>query len=1435
MSNTVTLTVKINSDGGLELIGTKAEKAAAGLGKVDAAQEKAAKSGAKQTKQNKGVAGATSNSTKAFSKMTTGITGGLVPAYAVLAANVFALTAAFGALRRAAAFEQLEEGLIRVGNAAGSNLPYVAENLREITGAAVSMEAAMSSTALAFSSGFSSTQLEGLTKVAKGASQALGRDMEDALTRLVKGTAKLEPEILDELGIMVRLDDAVDAYATTLDKTGDQLTQFERRQAFLTATITQGEKKFGDVADAIDPNAYDQLAAAFNDLSKAAFGLMNNVLTPLVGFLASSPTALMGVLAAFGSTLLSTILPAIGQMSEGHQKAAKTAQISAKKASQVISKEYTTASKNVSDGLKIIPKSLKDLTPKIKAGTLSLKEQDKIVKVLKKSETLRAAQLAGGLDSTRIKRTAELQQIREQITLTQQLRNTEKQQGLQSQQAKRATGRGRSSTITAAALKRMDAADGIMGKFRAAVAGTNAQMKLVGKTSGTMWTKIRVGATAARGAVTLFGTALLNAIPIIGQILMVASLLWPVFQKMFGKGELESTLDKITDSFGSFARIGLQLKETLENTSSESERFVAILKVQVGVLNQIIAGYKKYNEAVKSGRIDNLIEKQRILTKAEEELANVRDNQGTRTTNQQIVTVERYTASVTAAQLVVDGLKSSLDAIDKDAAIIFTQQAIDNISASPELTKNMSLELAGLGVILEEVKNGAISTGEGLSTAITGVLGEKEKVLASIMLAQTVMADFTGAINKMGAKSSSPFDDLINKAKILQNEFTKAGELGTAGQDAFILSAVGLEEQLERVRDAYEIDERGGALSDNAAVDTLVAKLIEARDVIITTKAAIKTQGIEFKKLNKIAKANPDVMERALTIQESILDSKQLAIDKEIEIYTVAGTLVENAEQIKILNEQTNAILVERLLQGEKQATVDVARAEQAKRFNNIKAKEFASTKAIFDIETRMMKNAQTRMAADRGRDLTAVENLDTHNKNKKRRMDMIKQEETAKLITVGIEYDLLDAQLKLEKIKATRAGASVAELAQFATIANLYKDGRDAATDLVKKQAAGARDDDSTTGSVLQNTALQDSRTTGGTQGERLTAAMGTGGAFNNENASIGDKTAAAVNAMQPMIDLMGPEGALISAVTQGAVAITDAWSFAFDQMGKDGVSNMAVALEAGVATLGAIGSMMSASSSQRISAIDDEIAAEQKRDGQSAKSIAKIKQMEAKKEAMAKKAFNVNKAIQLAQVVMSTAAGVMNLWADPKMVASGMAATLTPWVIGLGAAQAAIIASTSYAGGGGKVSAGAPPSEISVGSRSNTVDLARGNNAGGELSYMRGDSGTGRGATDFTPSFSGSKYKSRFAGGTTRYKVGEQGPEMFIPDRPGRIATAGETQDMGAPTNISFNIQAVDAVGVENVLIQQKGHIIKMIREAANEHGEFFLENVREEAYEQ
>jgi hypothetical protein len=166
------------------------EKQSKGTKKNSEEQKKASKTTRELYRNHQGLAQNTSNSSKAFAKQAQGMQGTLVPAYAALAANIFALTALFGALGRAQGLRQVEAGLIAVGEAAGQNLPYAAEQLVKLTGHAISTKQAMEATAVATSANFSTVQLEKLTKVAAGASKALGRDMGDALDRLVRGRAR---------------------------------------------------------------------------------------------------------------------------------------------------------------------------------------------------------------------------------------------------------------------------------------------------------------------------------------------------------------------------------------------------------------------------------------------------------------------------------------------------------------------------------------------------------------------------------------------------------------------------------------------------------------------------------------------------------------------------------------------------------------------------------------------------------------------------------------------------------------------------------------------------------------------------------------------------------------------------------------------------------------------------------------------------------------------------------------------------------------------------------------------------------------------------------------------------------------------------------------------------------------------------------------------
>ena len=301
------------------------------------------------------------------------------------------------------------------------------------------------------------------------------------------------------------------------------------------------------------------------------------------------------------------------------------------------------------------------------------------------------------------------------------------------------------------------------------------------------------------------------------------------------------------------------------------------------------------------------------------------------------------------------------------------------------------------------------------------------------------------------------------------------------------------------------------------------------------------------------------------------------------------------------------------------------------------------------------------------------------------------------------------------------------------------------------------------------------------------------------------------------------------------GADAVAGAWSnvsAVFSKVGEDGVAS-ATAMEKGAAitaaagaAIAAVGSMLAAKSAEKIKAIDQEIAAEQKRDGKSAASMAKIKALEAKKEKEKKKAFEVDKKMKMAQILMSTATAVMQSFTNAGGFPLGLPMAIAMGAIG--AMQLAAVASTSYSGGGSSGGSSVPAS-VSVGERSNSVDVSQ-KASGSELAGLRGGNTANIGGMPPTPAFMGSKYRA--AGGPTAgYVVGEQGPELFVPETSGRVVPNDEMRN-SQPLNVNFTIQAIDSSNFTDALTTQRGNIIGMIREAANTYGETFLESVNDTA---
>ena len=1560
MSNTVTLTLKINDNGDLALVTKQAKKTAAGMKQVDEATKKANTSQNHYNRGAKGVGQTGLSSAKGFSKMRDSMTGsnGLVGAYATLAANVFALTAAFGALSRASALQQLEKALVATGNAAGANLPYVAEQLRRVTDGATSLEQNMRSTAIAVSAGFNTKQLLNLTKVAKGASIALGRDMGDAMDRLVRGTAKLEPEILDELGIMVRLDEASEKYASALGKTANQLTRFEKQQAFLNATIEEGTKKFETVLDLVDPDPYQKLGAAFQDVTKDIINFVNMGLKPVAKFLSEFPSALYGGILLFGSTIIRQVLPALNTMAASQLVAGKAAAAAAVSSARVMEANYVTAATKVKAAFLTVPASMEGMRAAAMSGTLSLKQLQAMVVTLQKSESMRAAMLHNGNKLTFDQRNLELGQVQALLLATKQQIAAESQRGVAGVNANNMIGKSRSSRNQGRLYNKIDKAGPLKG-FKIASMGAKIQAKEIGRATGTMGKFAAVGNVATK-SMGLFGRATLNAIPAIGGLLFVGSMLLPLFGDLFKKTKLNQTIEEVTASFDSFALASAQLTHFLEGNRTAEEAYQATLAVRVGIMDQISSGIQSIMTVDQEGKNEKVSAAIKGVAEAQATLNTVNASASTGPSSE--------TARANAA-LSLAGAQNTLAKAQANAALVNRGAILVGIAEakirleSIKGTARYAFEMEKLNDIAANVALGdALGyTSEQVTQALADMAKPSDTLQKSIAEAASMSKKYTDQVvkesNKQAGKYGELYQNINGITNALETAATAQKELKQTGPNPAITKDI--KEQAKLLRQILR--EKGGSvigIFKRAGIE------IAENNIAIKEQAALsKVLNNESKRFAKFSKDNAVFKTQELALVQLALTAEKTSLQAKI----------DNAKFLNIGKKDTAEILAMGIQMGDIDRKINdgaddanlilQAKTKGEQKLLKLKMKEAGFAREILKISQKTAKNALILLKAQSG---STVEKDDELKVLQAARAEKSPESQAAKLQTsqakqrIKLEYKLLEIQFDLELARMDRLGkekgwskdqlkeAKAAAKAGKELVSNETTGVLGQALSLEDKKASAKIDADTNKANLLteeikreklsirmamqasystlladqglkelsrhyvlnnldkeekqlrddmkglakddisylkKKLELQDllnkklsierekraelldslgAGTGSNVGGAAITASDNNAAAkaaLDKANAAVkanegpeGDRskdaelaenaaaaraqaTKTAVGGTLGILDEaaaamrnIGPEGELMASVMEGASNMTTAFTAAFEIINSDAskMEKVQAGLSAVGSVISSIGAISKAASEQRIRGIDSEIEAEKKRDGSSKQSLAKIAALEKKKDNEKRKQFNMNKKMQMAMTVINTAQAAMGAYASLSVipfVGPALAAVAAGAIVAMGAMQLSTISATSYQSSGG-VSAGGGPSAISMGDRSNKVDIATSQSARGELAYMRGADGTG-GSGNFKPAFTGAKYRAS-GGETAGFMVGEQGPEMFIPDRSGRIAPADEVQAGGAPAQVTFNINTIDASGVEDMLTVQRGNIIGMIRTAANSYGQSFIEEI-------
>ena len=330
--NKVEIDVKVDDKGTTKKVGLGAKKAGDSI-------DGATRSSDKYAKKQKGVAQAGMNSTKAFSKMTEG-SNGLVAAYASLAAQLFAISAAFQFLKQAGQLKSLQEGQQAYASATGIAMKSLTNDIIAATEAQVTFTDASQAAAIGVASGLNPEQLTELGTAAKNASLILGRDVTDSFNRLVRGVTKAEPELLDELGIILRLDTATENYARNIGKTKDELSAFERSQAVANDVLTQAEEKYGRILEitGASVNKFAQLGKAFDDIINNLKELAVTIGTPLANVLIEYPKMALGAVLLLFKPVVTSILPGLGNVVEATKRVADASKESFKVASSEVAK-----------------------------------------------------------------------------------------------------------------------------------------------------------------------------------------------------------------------------------------------------------------------------------------------------------------------------------------------------------------------------------------------------------------------------------------------------------------------------------------------------------------------------------------------------------------------------------------------------------------------------------------------------------------------------------------------------------------------------------------------------------------------------------------------------------------------------------------------------------------------------------------------------------------------------------------------------------------------------------------------------------------------------------------------------------------------------------------------------------------------------------------
>lgn len=554
--NKVMIDVVVDDKGTTKRVAVNAKKLGIEL-------DKTGNSARNADRQLKGAAQASANTTKNFAKMTQGITGGIVPAYAAFAAQIFALSAAFNFLKRAADLENLRKTQVQFAQSTGQAVNTVTERLRQASQGMLGFREAAQSAAIGAAKGFSASQLNKLAEGSVKLSARLGRSYEDTYDRLVRGISKAEPELLDELGITLRLENATRRYAQALGVNQDSLTEAQRSQAVYNEALRQMNIQTAGIGD-VSANPFQVLLKTFEEIAQTITAKVLPLFTELANFINRNADAAAIAFTALGALILVNI----AGLTEGIKGALGSIFGFAGSATSMLGRGVELAGKGVAAAIEPVIQEIKEAEDRLLAAA-----KDSATKARNAAKTL----VGKGAKSTT------LQKIADGIEVTPQALGRLKKDLARVKKEIKETGETASEAFAGATVD--------------AIEEVEKELETLGRTSLTTGQKIKKGL----GVIAVFGVkGLRKSVQLtIGTFRLLgttASIVGKGINKAMGlamKGTF--ILAALQAIYEAFQKINEAPFTFLKNVESVARK---VLEVFEGIINFVLKGANKILESL---------------------------------------------------------------------------------------------------------------------------------------------------------------------------------------------------------------------------------------------------------------------------------------------------------------------------------------------------------------------------------------------------------------------------------------------------------------------------------------------------------------------------------------------------------------------------------------------------------------------------------------------------------------------------------------------------------------------------------------------------------------------------------------------------------------------------------------------------------------------